>query len=334
MLKYVAYGKVWLLIYMEQNYNNIKVEYLNQETRLVVDMNNSAEAYLKRGITKEVFFNFVSQIVDMMDKGLKCGIQAEYDLDKMEVENDKVIFRTQIGKSELNIQSIKNYLKELAYKSVFQGNDFLQTLYEYLAFMDSAQVNSIDDIKRQLHIWLGNKEEEEHLVQAAQTFSIQSEPKTVPVYENDNYTRVLSRDTFENENMQDESSYGETGVLDPSFWNNMMQANSMEEQPGRVHRQNLSASLHYIKTGEKVNIDKANFTVGKGADANYIINNVSISRFHAKIVCQNGQYYVIDNESTNGTYVNGRRIEPNIPAGIKSGDLLRLANEEFKFYTC
>lgn len=317
-------------IYMESNCNNnVKVEYLNQEARLVVDMDNSAEAYLKRGITKEVFFQFVSQIVDMMDKGIKYDLQTEYDLDKIAVENNKVIFRTCVGKSNLDILTIKAYLKELAYKSVFQGNDFLQTLYEYLAFMDSAQVNSLEDIRKQLQVWITGKQVDEQK-SPVQDFSMKKEL----AYEDETDTKILNMNSFSDESMPDDNNYGETGVLNPDFWNDMMQKNAMGEQPGRVRRQNTTASLYYMKTGERINIDKMNFTIGKGQDADFTINNALISRLHAKIVCQDGQFYVIDNASTNGTYVNGKMIEPNLSVEIKNGDLLRFTNEELKFYTC
>lgn len=44
---------------------------------------------------------------------------------------------------------------------------------------------------------------------------------------------------------------------------------------------------------------------------------------HATISCQNGQMVLSDMKSTNGTYVNGRRIEPNVPTPLNDGDKVR-----------
>lgn len=44
---------------------------------------------------------------------------------------------------------------------------------------------------------------------------------------------------------------------------------------------------------------------------------------HASIGCQNGQMTLSDMKSTNGTYVNGRRIEPNTPTPLNDGDKVR-----------
>lgn len=80
-------------------------------------------------------------------------------------------------------------------------------------------------------------------------------------------------------------------------------------------------------------IKKPIFKIGKatrGMDC-CVVDNPAISRFHAQIVMQNGAFYIIDNNSTNGTFVNGRRIPPQQKVRINNGDIIKLANEEFIF---
>ena len=86
------------------------------------------------------------------------------------------------------------------------------------------------------------------------------------------------------------------------------------------------------KTGEQVSINKAAFVMGKDTTADYCIsNNTSISRNHAKVFVKNGQCYITDMRSTNGTFVNGSRVSPNQEVALKSGDVIRLSDEEFEF---
>lgn len=40
--------------------------------------------------------------------------------------------------------------------------------------------------------------------------------------------------------------------------------------------------------------------------------------------------FLIDYNSTNGVFINGKRIKPAIEYKIKAGDIIRFANEEFK----
>lgn len=58
--------------------------------------------------------------------------------------------------------------------------------------------------------------------------------------------------------------------------------------------------------------------------------NKMISRKHCRIRKIDGAYYINDEQSANGTYVNGKKLEVGQSIKIKSGDLIRLANSEFK----
>lgn len=52
-----------------------------------------------------------------------------------------------------------------------------------------------------------------------------------------------------------------------------------------------------------------------------------VSRHHARIERQNGHYYVRDLHSTNGTYVNNKRLEPDVPHVLSPGDVIRIGDE-------
>ena len=63
----------------------------------------------------------------------------------------------------------------------------------------------------------------------------------------------------------------------------------------------------------------------------YISDNRAISRTHANILTRNGSYYVVDTNSLNHTYVNGKMITSHTETELSDGDMIRLANEEFEF---
>ncbi len=62
-----------------------------------------------------------------------------------------------------------------------------------------------------------------------------------------------------------------------------------------------------------------------------IPDNRAISRVHASIVCKNSIFYIIDQNSTNRTYVNGVNVPPHVEYRLKDGDEIKLANEFFDF---
>ncbi|HEX9037963.1 MAG TPA: FHA domain-containing protein [Ktedonobacterales bacterium] len=57
-----------------------------------------------------------------------------------------------------------------------------------------------------------------------------------------------------------------------------------------------------------------------------------VSRMHAKIYAQDGQYLVEDLNSTNFTYVNRQKLTAKLPAPIKDGDELRFGKVEATFH--
>lgn len=93
------------------------------------------------------------------------------------------------------------------------------------------------------------------------------------------------------------------------------------------------ASLTRQVTGEKIELGKPSFVLGKNPEkSDYAVaDNTNISRVHAVITARNGRYYVMDQNSINGTFINGRIIKAGQETEILPGDCLMLANEEFIF---
>ena len=91
--------------------------------------------------------------------------------------------------------------------------------------------------------------------------------------------------------------------------------------------------LTRVKTGERIVINKPVFRIGKERSyVDYFIgDNTAISRSHANVHTDNGEYFIEDTNSTNHTYVNGKIISSNVKVKMVSGDKIRLANEDFIF---
>ena len=87
------------------------------------------------------------------------------------------------------------------------------------------------------------------------------------------------------------------------------------------------------KNNEKIPLNKPIFRIGKERSyVDYFIgDNTTISRSHANIVNHNGEFFVVDTNSTNHTYVNGTMIQSNVETRLSNGSKLRFANEEFEF---
>ena len=60
-------------------------------------------------------------------------------------------------------------------------------------------------------------------------------------------------------------------------------------------------------------------------------NDTNTSRRHATLQLTNGQVVLVDNGSSNGTYVNGARIASQVPQPLRTGDEVNIGNTRFRF---
>lgn len=70
-------------------------------------------------------------------------------------------------------------------------------------------------------------------------------------------------------------------------------------------------------------------SIGRSTDADVRIEDRYASGIHARIYSRGASYYVEDMNSTNGTFLNGRRLEGE--AELRDLDELRIGGTEFRF---
>jgi pSer/pThr/pTyr-binding forkhead associated (FHA) protein len=68
---------------------------------------------------------------------------------------------------------------------------------------------------------------------------------------------------------------------------------------------------------------EATVTIGRLADCQIPLEAENISRVHAAVIRRDDGYYLVDQGSSNGTFLNEQRIESSI---LKSGDIIRIGN--------
>lgn len=68
--------------------------------------------------------------------------------------------------------------------------------------------------------------------------------------------------------------------------------------------------------------------LGRHLENDIAIHEEFLSRYHAEVVLEEGQYVLYDKNSTGGTHVNGRKIDRCL---LNSGDLISLVNIQIMF---
>lgn len=74
-------------------------------------------------------------------------------------------------------------------------------------------------------------------------------------------------------------------------------------------------------------------TIGRSRRCDVRIENDSVSKVHGSIVFDrgSGEYYIVDENSRNGTYINGESLTPSVPAAVWSGAYVGFGDAVFVF---
>ena len=82
-----------------------------------------------------------------------------------------------------------------------------------------------------------------------------------------------------------------------------------------------------------MNLSKDFYEIGREEKSEMIhINSKKASRQHAFINKKIGTFYLTDNNSTNGTFINNQKIHPNEPYRLANQDEIKIGGVLLKFY--
>ena len=89
----------------------------------------------------------------------------------------------------------------------------------------------------------------------------------------------------------------------------------------------VRARLVPLDGAAPADLDRDQTSVGSASDNHVVLADSSVSRHHAQFARSGGAYRVVDLASTNGTFVNGRRI--NGSTSVRPGDEIRFGSARF-----
>lgn len=270
---------------------------------------------LKKAVSKYDFFFMIEQIVIMVQDVYNNGLNVNsvrFNMDDVYInEMTKemyFIYFPIVGGQES--ADIVGFIENIIYTMTPVINEDTNYISRFMYYV------------RSFHGFNGN---------AIEKYISREERAVVNVLKNKAVTmqqQIMQQQTMQQQIMQQVmqgSMDGTTVLSDDGI--SVQQIQQM--QPVNYH----FASLTRQVTGEKIELGKPSFVLGKNPEkSDYAVaDNTNISRVHAVITMRNGRYYVMDQNSTNGTFINGRIIKAGQETEILPGDCLMLANEEFIF---
>ncbi|OFZ51978.1 MAG: hypothetical protein A2577_13340 [Bdellovibrionales bacterium RIFOXYD1_FULL_36_51] len=95
-------------------------------------------------------------------------------------------------------------------------------------------------------------------------------------------------------------------------------------------KKNSAALKVFTKSADGNNVYECGdrFVIGKSGSADLAFDMDFVSRRHLYVCKENNAIQLVDLNSANGTYINNKKIDPNVPYAYKKGDIVYLGNKK------
>ncbi len=84
------------------------------------------------------------------------------------------------------------------------------------------------------------------------------------------------------------------------------------DMPARAGLKTESGKTYYVAPG--------GVTLGRAPECDIVLDSTQVSRRHATFKLEGASWAVRDLGSSNGTFLNGERLEPNVTYRLSAGD--------------
>ena len=325
------------------------------------------EAYLKKGITKNDFFLVIAQILE----AVKSIGRNSFNINNL-ILNMKYVFVNEMTHelhfvyqpiySSAISSDLASFLYDVAYSVTLALNEDYKCVNNFIAYLKGLQAVSVINIEKYLldvYPQIYKQVERQKYGQSEYLgsfkngkdiyYDMDKRKKPAPLDDGDS-TSLLSEKNDKDEAtslLMDDNTDIPTSILE-EYDNNEPtsllvededEATSLlvDDEPTSLLSEGPQITYPYLirkSSFDRTDINKPVFRIGKErsyVDC-FVANNNAVSRIHADIITRNNCYFVKDENSTNGTYVNGNRLSPNEEVQVFDGDIITFANEEFEFH--
>jgi hypothetical protein len=324
------------------------------------------EAYLKKGITKNDFFLVIAQILE----AVKSIGRNSFNINNL-ILNMKYVFVNEMT-HELHFvyqpiyssaisSDLAPFLYDVAYSVTLALNEDYKCVNNFIAYLKGLQAVSVINIEKYLldvypQIYKQVKRQKYGQSEYLGSFKngkdiyydMDKRRKPTPLVDYDS-TSLLSEKNDKDEvtslliedvkdtptSLLDDDNNEPTSLLveDEDEATSLL----IDDEPTSLLSEGPQITYPYLirkNSFDRMDINKPVFRIGKERSYvdYFVANNNAVSRIHADIITKNKSFFVKDENSTNGTYVNGNRLSPNEEVQVFDGDIITFANEEFEFH--
>ena len=322
--------------------------YFRYDITGLVTMKEYLGEYVKKDRLLKVFYGIANTIRESSEYKINW---TSFSLERKEIyvnpENGDVRLLCLPLLTVINDGNICNFFKNVLFSSQFdldENGDYVGKLITFLnpkSYTLDKFIYELEDMLGLEHKEVVEEEDEEDTTVEAETeedkndADVEKEPAEDTEQEaaNDDDTEIqpeLEENIAEtSDEVIDEKVTEETIEIDEVSGKDA----ETEEVPPTVSKPEIEPYLIRLSNNQEIKIDKDSFYIGKDEkNVDYCISdNLAIDDKHAYIIRHGKEYFVVDNNSKNHTYLNRVLIGTDEEIFIPHGAQLRFADEDFEF---
>lgn len=325
--------------------------YFRYDITGLVTMKEYLGEYVKKDRLLKVFYGIANTIRESSEYMINW---TSFSLERKEIyvnpENGDVRLLCLPLLTVINDGNICNFFKNVLFSSQFdldENGDYVGKLITFL----NPKSYTLDKFIYELEDMLGlehkevveeeDEEDEEDTTVEAETEEDKSDADVEKEPAEDTKQEVANDDDTEIQ-PELEENIAETSdeVIDEKVTEETIEIDEVsgkdaetEEVPPTVSKPEIEPYLIRLSNNQEIKIDKDSFYIGKDEkNVDYCISdNLAIDDKHAYIIRHGKEYFVVDNNSKNHTYLNRVLIGTDDEVFIPHGAQLRFADEDFEF---
>lgn len=322
--------------------------YFRYDITGLVTMKEYLGEYVKKDRLLKVFYGIANTIRESSEYMINW---TSFSLERKEIyvnpENGDVRLLCLPLLTVINDGNICNFFKNVLFSSQFdldENGDYVGKLITFLnpkSYTLDKFIYELEDMLGLEHKEVVEEEDEEDTTVEAETEEDKSDADVEKEPAEDTDQEAANDDDTEIQ-PELEENIAETSdeVIDEKVTEETIEIDEVsgrdaetEEVPPTVSKPEIEPYLIRLSNNQEIKIDKDSFYIGKDEkNVDYCISdNLAIDDKHAYIIRHGKEYFVVDNNSKNHTYLNRVLIGTDEEIFIPHGAQLRFADEDFEF---
>ena len=322
--------------------------YFRYDITGLVTMKEYLGEYVKKDRLLKVFYGIANTIRESSEYMINW---TSFSLERKEIyvnpENGDVRLLCLPLLTVINDGNICNFFKNVLFSSQFdldENGDYVGKLITFLnpkSYTLDKFIYELEDMLGLEHKEVVEEEDEEDTTVEAETEEDKSDADVEKEPAEDTEQEAANDDDTEIQ-PELEENIAETSdeVIDEKVTEETIETDEVsgkdaetEEVSPTVSKPEIEPYLIRLSNNQEIKIDKDSFYIGKDEkNVDYCISdNLAIDDKHAYIIRHGKEYFVVDNNSKNHTYLNRVLIGTDEEIFIPHGAQLRFADEDFEF---